>query len=253
MDKIKAERFHAKKRYRKTQFLHNILVHMLAGLGCSLFFSNPSWFPTLCSSTKHFFLTSLPCIWSSSFNPKCLFVVVNVIVIFLVGESRLGGTNSPSPARDIYNEYIERSRSLREVSLSTPQEKIRQPKGKRVEKMENEAELKVEVKTAEDKEVNSNGENEALVERKFLEHSGDWQERVDSKSPAFSEKLGGKEEINEEDKEIGRKEETPGEIVEEKEREIVEEDVGILPAEELNKRVEEFIARVNRQRWLEAQ
>lgn len=39
---------------------------------------------------------------------------------------------------------------------------------------------------------------------------------------------------------------------EEEEEKDGEEDQPGLPAEELNKRVEEFIARINKQRWLEA-
>ncbi|WRX15817.1 protein of unknown function DUF4408 - like 3 [Theobroma cacao] len=236
MDPVKAEKFQAMNKYRKSdQFLYNLILHLLAGLACSLFFSYAFSFPPLCSSMKHFFLISLPCIWSSFSNPKCLFVVVNVIVIFLVGESRFTGTNS-SPAGDIYNEYIERSRSLRGVPVSTPQEKTRQEK--RVEEVEKEAESKQVVNRGDDKEVKE--EDEELVEVKEVMKSDEKEEEKEV-------------EVKEQDRVV---QETYGVAAEEayaeKEKDTVEEEAG-LPAEELNKRVEQFIARVNKQRWLEAQ
>ncbi|XWS54027.1 hypothetical protein CRYUN_Cryun10bG0053100 [Craigia yunnanensis] len=257
MDSIKVEKFQAMKKYRKSQFLHNFLLHLLAGLACSLFFSNPFWFPSLCSSMKHFFIISLPCIWSSFFNPKCLFIVVNVIVVFLIGESRLSGPNS-SPGRDIYNEYTERSRRLRGVSALTPQEKIREPQEKRVEEVEKKAELKEVFNTVEDKEVNSKEENEELVEMKEVTLGGkeekEEEKEIKVKEVIITEVEEAKQEdrVGEETSEIVEEEAAYEEAYEDKEREIFEEEVG-LPAEELNKRVEEFIARVNKQRWLEAQ
>ncbi|KAF3773698.1 hypothetical protein EJ110_NYTH54798 [Nymphaea thermarum] len=48
--------------------------------------------------------------------PKFLFVVSNVIVIVLVGESKFLGTSSPTP--DIYNEYVKRKNGSQK--LHTP-------------------------------------------------------------------------------------------------------------------------------------
>ncbi|XP_021287287.1 cilia- and flagella-associated protein 251-like [Herrania umbratica] len=239
MDTVKAEKVQAMNKYRKRdQFLYNLILHLLAGLACSLFFSYAYWFPSLCSSMKHFFLISLPCIWSSFSNPKCLFVVVNVIVIFLVGESRFTGKNS-SPAGDIYNEYIERSRSLRKVPVSTTQEKTRQKK--MVEEGEKDAESKQVVNRGDDKGVEE--EDEELAEAKEVMKPDEKEEKEEEKEA----------EAKKQDRVV---QETYGVVEEEgseeKENDIVEEEAG-LPAEELNKRVEEFIARVNKQRWLEAQ
>lgn len=64
---------------------------------------------------RHFFFDFLPNIYSFFFSPKFLFVMGNIIVIILVGESKLRATGSScsSPANEIYDEYLERSRSLK--------------------------------------------------------------------------------------------------------------------------------------------
>ena len=56
----------------------------------------------------------------------------------------------------------------------------------------------------------------------------------------------------EEEKEENEEKEEKEEEEEKDGDEDGEEDQPGLPAEELNKRVEEFIARINKQRWLEA-
>ncbi|GKU92816.1 hypothetical protein SLEP1_g6491 [Rubroshorea leprosula] len=177
---------------------------------------------------KHFCLTSLPCIWSSFFNPKCLFVVVNVIVIFLVGESKLVSTSS-SPSDDIYNEYIERSRSLRKA-VSTSHEKSMTIKDEKVEE-EKEVELII-------KEVSS-------VENK--------QEEEEEKEN--HEKVETVEEDDEEKEKEGEEEAARVPLTlmegEHKERRDKDEEEDELPIEELNKKFEEFIARVNKQWCLE--
>ncbi|KAK8622435.1 hypothetical protein V6N13_117352 [Hibiscus sabdariffa] len=215
----------AMKKQMKTQFsIHNSL-HLLAGISftCSLFFSD---IHSLCSSMEQFVLVSLPCIWSSFSNPKCLFVVVNVIVIFLVGESGVVGSKKPPVASDVYNEYIKRSRGrVRSASVS------------------NEAKRMVEVKEAITCEFKSLEEAEATCEN-IAEENG--REIVEEETPEIAEEIyEGEEIVEEETFEIA--EEING-------REIVEdEQVAELPAAELNKRVEDFIARVNKQRWMESQ
>ncbi|KAF9622296.1 hypothetical protein IFM89_031099 [Coptis chinensis] len=114
-------------------------------------------------------------------NPKCLFIICNIIVVFLIGESKLVASKA-SPVTEIYNEYVNRSVSLHK--LPTLGEK--QDKGIKMDVFENGYNVK---------KVN---------ELNNEEYEG--------------EKGGGED----------------------------------LPAEELHKRVEDFIARVNKQRRLEA-
>ncbi|GLU06246.1 hypothetical protein SLE2022_232930 [Rubroshorea leprosula] len=229
MGPIKVEKFRATKSYKKKNlFVYNLVLHFLAALICSLLWSYPYRFPSLHSSMKHFCLISLPCIWSSFFNPKCLFVVVNVIVIFLVGESKLVSTSS-SPSDDIYNEYIERSRSLRR-SVSTSHDKSMTIKD---EKVEDEKEVELIIK-----EVSS-------VENK--------QEEEEEKEN--HEKVETVEEEDEEKEKEGEEEAARVPLTlmkgEHKERRDKDEEEDELPIEELNKKVEEFIARVTKQWRLE--
>ncbi|KAE8703063.1 Gap junction beta-4 protein isoform 1 [Hibiscus syriacus] len=252
----------AMKKQMKTQFsIHNTL-HLLAGISfaCILFFSE---IPSLCSSMKQSLLISLPCIWSSFSNPKCLFVVVNVIVIFLVSESGVVGSKKRLVAPNLYKEYIKRSRGqIRAVSVLN--------EAKRMDCEEEKGLLEVEeVITCESESL-----EECIDE--YIERSWgrvravsvlDEAKRMDCKEEkGFLEvkevttcEFESLEEATCED----IAEENEREIVEEEtfevakeinEREIVEdEQVVELPSEELNKRVEDFIARVNKQRWRETQ
>ncbi|KAF9688992.1 hypothetical protein SADUNF_Sadunf01G0045500 [Salix dunnii] len=211
MDSIrKAKKIQAMHSFRN-QFYYNLMFHSVLALTCSLLCSSPLWFPSLYSSMKNSLFLSLPNKLSSCFGPKCLFILVNVIVVFLVGESRLVGSQR-SPGGEIYDEYLERSRSIRGVPTHQDE----------ADKQE----------TDQDQQTNIQAK-EAVVKEQ------------DKKEVTELSNEGGKdvhEEVEVEDDPHG-------------EKEILEEEEGEsgLPPEELNRRVEEFIARVNKQRWLEAQ
>ncbi|KAM7269630.1 hypothetical protein ACFE04_025127 [Oxalis oulophora] len=183
-----------KKHYNnRKQLIYKLTLNSLALVICSLISSNPFYF--LLSSIKHFFI-SLPYIWTALlFSPKCLFIVVNVIVAFLVLESKLFGaksTRSSSPANEIYDEYIEkRKQQLREIRQVPPTSDI----------------VLVEVEQ----------QKESVYETSCLEE----QENV-TENEKVVEQVG---------KEKGKDQ---------------------LPTEELNRRIEDFISRVNRQRLLES-
>ncbi|KAJ6713713.1 MYELIN TRANSCRIPTION FACTOR 1-LIKE [Salix viminalis] len=163
---------------------------------------------------KNSLFLSLPNKLSSCFGPKCLFILVNAIVVFLVGESRLVGSQS-SPVGEIYDEYVERSRSLRGVSPHQDEE--------------------------DKQETDQDRQTHIQVKEVVVKEQG-------TKEVTELTNEGGKhghEEFEVEGDQHGEKE-----ILEEEEEE--EEESG-LPPEELNRRVEEFIARINKQRSLEAQ
>ncbi|KAJ9169295.1 hypothetical protein P3X46_017502 [Hevea brasiliensis] len=239
MDKLcKAKKLQAMESTHKThQFLHSIFFHALIALTCSLLCSYPYWFPSLCYSIKQFlFLSLTSTTYSSFFSPKCLFLVVNVIVVFLIGESILVGSHS-SPAGEIYDEYVERSRNLRGVpSSATLQEKeveLNLNEEKRVTIVQDE-QVKEEIKQViEETETEEFHEVEAEAQEEEVHQvETEAQEEVEAEAEAKANQT----EIEEE-------------YEEEKERDGEEETS--LPAEELKRRVEEFIARVNKQRWLE--
>ncbi|KAE8669639.1 hypothetical protein F3Y22_tig00112226pilonHSYRG00043 [Hibiscus syriacus] len=230
----------ATKKQMKTQFSIPNTLHLLAGISfaCSFFCSD---IPSICSSMKQSLLISLPCIWSSFSDPKCLFVVVNVIVIFLVGESGVAGSKKPPVARDVYDEYIKRSHgrvTCEGKGLLVNPGFLDLNEAKRMDCKEEKGLLEVkEVITCESE----------LPEKASWEDIAEENEReiVEEETYEIAEEINGREIVEEETYEIA--ELTNG-------REIVEdEQVVELPAEELNKRVEDFIARVNKQRWMEIQ
>ncbi|KAI7996584.1 hypothetical protein LOK49_LG10G00089 [Camellia lanceoleosa] len=203
MDSIQAKKLQAMKNYKNSLFLTNLILHLVTALLCTLFFCS-FWFPHLFYSLKHFIFVSLPNLKSFLFSPKCLFIVGNAIIVYLVRESKLTSSFS-SPASDVYDKYVESSRSIHESSTNT-------------EKTE---EGKLEMSII-DKRVNK-------IEKKYV-----------------VQKEKGEEKVREDDG--GRDHDHDNKVKEERGE---EEEPG-LPTEELNKRVESFIARVNRQRWLEA-
>lgn len=122
----------------------------------------------------------------------------------------------------MYNEYVERTRSLRA------------PTSMFQEKKEERTELPI---------LSQKEDNAKILEEKEVDETKEDKHEVDQDED-FKECEGTDEEEKEEEKE--KKEE---EIEQEKKE---EEEAAGIPAEELNKRVEAFIARVNKQRSLEA-
>ncbi|KAK7847907.1 hypothetical protein CFP56_006081 [Quercus suber] len=202
MAPIKAEKLRAMNSYNKSQFLYNLALHALVALTCSLLCSYPNWFPSLRYSMKHFLFTSLPNLSSFLVNPKCVFIIFNVIVVFLMGESKLVSSNS-SPSNEIYDEYVERSESLRGPSHSTFEERKERTVETNISDTHKKEERKLEMNLVEDK-VN----------------------RIETREVK-------KEEVKE--------------VVE-----VEDDDDDGDDDEEINKKAEEFIARVNKQLWLEA-
>ncbi|XP_073130796.1 uncharacterized protein [Henckelia pumila] len=189
----------AMKSYKRAQFLYNLVLYSLTTLITFLFVSYPFWLPF----TNHFFLVSLPETLSSFFDAKCFFVLGNIIVFILVRESKVASTTRSSKfiSTDVYDEYVVRSKSFREVIKSETIGDIDQ-------RLNIDQEIRIE--------------NDRNKEEKFM--------RVC--------------EITKDEKIVKRmrKVNVGGTKV---------EDLTKIPKEELNKRVEAFIERVNRQRSLE--
>lgn len=202
-EKLRAIKYYNYKR-GELVLVSNLVFHsLIAVMTCSFLCSYPFWFSYQSSSTNYFLFIFLPKFWTSFLSPKCLFVVVNIIVIFLLGESKLLGSNS-SQDIDIYTKYVERSRELR---LSKVQEK---------------------------KEVNK-------LEIKLNEDSG---KRVDHECKEFI--------CVEVPKEEDFKKSGNTIISDEQHDRDGADQESEFSDEEINRRAEEFIARVNKRRWLEA-
>ncbi|CAI0381326.1 unnamed protein product [Linum tenue] len=163
-------------------------MNSLMIVGCTLLVYSP---------TKQFFFLHLPYILSCLSSPKCVFLLVNVIVVFLVGESRLSGYNNSrrsSSTSDFYDEYIRRARAQRKSITSSSSEIA-----------------SIESETSEQEEqqvlVNEDAKNGDEVEEQV-------EEKIEAAVEEVEAKGGG---------------------------------------DELNRRIEDFIARVNRRRQLEIQ
>lgn len=192
MDPVTIEKLRAMKHYRKSNSLQTLVQYYGSAfvLGVCFFMG----FSSICSSIN-LFSVSLSNLRAFFFGPKCLFLLCNLIVIYLVTESKLMGSSPPSalPDSNVYSEYVKHSQGFRRFSSAVG--------GKEEEK-------KLEVikeAVVEDIEEVERGGGE--VKRKKGDYGLD-----------------------------GEEEEEPG-----------------LPTDELNKRVEAFIARVSKQRRLEAE
>ncbi|XP_073033088.1 uncharacterized protein [Primulina eburnea] len=196
------EKIEAMKKYKRAQFLYNLVLYSLTTLITFLFVSYPFWLP----SAKHFFFVSLPENLSCFFDAKCFFILGNIIVSILVGESRLATQSSKlSTASDVYDEYVVRSKSFREVKSEAIGDDQRE--GGCVKGL-----------NLEEKRI----ENEIYKEEKIMMAC-----------------------------EIARDEKVVKRMKKVNIRRTKVDDLTKIPMEELNKRVEAFIERVNRQRSLE--
>ncbi|CAL9118136.1 unnamed protein product [Musa textilis] len=163
MDALKMEKLQAMRSYRRNHFFLVFLQYILRVVLVGLFLSCPNWLPSICSFAK-FFLVCLPNIGATVSGPKFVFVVSNIIIIFLVGESRL----SKSPARHpgIYEDYVSRSQSLqRMVSVE-----VKEKEAVMVEpSLEETKEKDEETVEEEEEEVKGDaGEEELETEREEL-------------------------------------------------------------------------------------
>ncbi|OMO55067.1 hypothetical protein COLO4_36213 [Corchorus olitorius] len=203
MDPILMQKFQAikkSKKSKKQQLLDKFFMYTVIAFTCSIFCSSPFWVPYLSSSMKGFFFVSVPKMGSILYSPKLLFLVGNLIVVLLIGESKFFASEYSLSGDAYYDEYVDRSRILRNPSALEP----------KIEKKLKPSYHEQNVKRAchvEDKVVSV---TERLVE-----------EIIEVKKERVNLGSGGHELI-------------------------------ILPTEELKKRADDFIARVNRQRRLEA-
>ncbi|XP_057517071.1 uncharacterized protein LOC130798198 [Amaranthus tricolor] len=192
MDSINVEKIQALKRYKQQQFTKTLLFYSILGLSFSIFCTSPFWFPPLYSCINKIIYIYIPRIVSFFFNVTSIFILGNLIVIFLLGESKIQTSEDSSMVRPIIQQVKSRKRHIREDILPKMDCKIE----------EQEVVLKLESREEEIKELSQ-------VEEKELEN-----------------------------------------IIMEDNYE--EELIVNLSTEELNKRADDFIARVNKQIRLEA-
>lgn len=185
-------KIHAIKKHKRQQFVGTILLYSLSTLACSLLCSSPLWYPSFWANFNAVFFMFIPKICSFFFTSKVLFIVGNLIVIFLVGESKFLASKSKAPLAtysDVcYDKY----------KCKIPESKVLSPPQVKTLELRIE-EKKMDTGIDEDMCKCCRGEVQILQNVKPMD-----------------------EEVS-------------------------------LPAEDLNKLADDFIARVNRQRRLEAE
>ncbi|KAH7856786.1 hypothetical protein Vadar_005571 [Vaccinium darrowii] len=220
----------ATKMHKKQQLLHNLFIYSLTALtSSSLICFSPILHP-LFSCIKVLLVLPTPEITSLFFNSKFLFIVGNLIFLILISESKIFTSYATSISDFHY-------KSLDNLSLVDKKEE---------ENMDNFCEDKIysceggEGKFEESVEEKQDMEEE-IEER--MEEMRDVEEELDEE--------GKSEEWIEERQDV---EEDLEEWIEEMQQIVEEEFDGKgfgLPVKDLTKRVDDFIARVQRQRSLE--
>lgn len=119
MDPMSIEKIRAMRKYRRNRKQQQLLLPALAPYlvaTCAvlcLLLTSPAWFPGLCSLLVSFLLTTLPDLATAFLlSPKCLFVVGNLIVAFLIAQSRLAPRSQPGSVLDVddvHEEHVKRN------------------------------------------------------------------------------------------------------------------------------------------------
>ncbi|GMN56595.1 hypothetical protein TIFTF001_025711 [Ficus carica] len=196
MNSIKIEKMKAIKEYKRNQLLKNLFLYSMTGLAC-VFYSTPFWLPTVSSSMEVLFFVYLPKLKSIFFSSKFVFILGNLIIVALIGESKIlssNSTTSPTSSEAYFEEYMTRKRNLQKFSSSAPNQEIIVKK-----------------------------EKYNIVEETKKVCTFEVKPKLESKSRVYPTVF----------KNLGHKDDH-------------------LPTEDLKKRADDFIARVNKQRIFEA-
>ncbi|KAL6616634.1 hypothetical protein ACP70R_038904 [Stipagrostis hirtigluma subsp. patula] len=120
IEKLSAMNKYSKSRRQQQQLVPTLTLYMVATFVLCLLLTSPLWFPKLWSFLGFFMLTTLPdLVTTFLLSPKCLFVVGNLIVAFLVGESRLAPKRELSLVNEIHEEHVKRNTAATIAKVET--------------------------------------------------------------------------------------------------------------------------------------
>lgn len=112
------EKYQAMKKYKNSKIrkcISNFIQISTLIVMLGLFLSSPLWLPIFFTHIQIFFMQTLPIIIDVVLTPTCLFVLFNLIIIFLISESRFSSSSAQST--DIYQEYVTHSKNIRSVVI----------------------------------------------------------------------------------------------------------------------------------------
>ncbi|KAD4385865.1 hypothetical protein E3N88_26034 [Mikania micrantha] len=224
--RIHAYKASAIKKHKAHQLLNDFILYSLTTLACMPFCSSPLWYPPFCATFNVFFFFSVPKMTSFFFTSKGLFIVGNVIVIFLLGESKFFDSKFYGYNDVCHKKYACKHKDQLQGSSQDPQHKG-------AKTIEDTPKQEMTVKILESKTHVDNDHHE------FFEayHDG---ETCESDVDRLTESSGHDDVVKE--------------VEEEEEEGLKGLDQDLFsPTEELNRLIDDFIARINRQRKLEAE
>ncbi|CAI9093151.1 OLC1v1028574C1 [Oldenlandia corymbosa var. corymbosa] len=233
MDSIQAQKLEAMKSYKRAQLVYNLIVYSLTAFLSCLFYLYLFWFPSL--SMNQLLSVLLPNIYALISPNKLLFVLGNLIVLFLIVSSGSHHSSSASsPADEIYNEYVRRSRSMNKEMHKKNNGIIHRKKSVKMDHYHAAARVdSIKKVTLEKKEKEIEVDNKHIGGEVEVVHDHIVGENHDHDEVV----------TNEVEKLIS------GRVPEEIRQDALA--VVVRDEDQLKRRVEDFIARVNRQRMLE--
>ncbi|KAK4362761.1 hypothetical protein RND71_018002 [Anisodus tanguticus] len=131
MDSLQMKKIQAINTYTKQRLLNKLMLYSFISLSCILLLSSPLWYPFLRAFLKSLLFDSLPKICALFFSPKCIFIVGNIIVIFLVGESKIFKSSKPSsplPSNILKRNYSEQENDQKNFIFLDGESKISRSK-----------------------------------------------------------------------------------------------------------------------------
>ncbi|KAG2629161.1 hypothetical protein PVAP13_3KG405301, partial [Panicum virgatum] len=194
------------------------VLHFLVALTLSMVALLPNMYTCLSA----FIMKSLPSLVSAVVTPKCLFVLSNIIVVFLVSESKLSHDNIAAREESVLHGCQKQEVLVTEALLPASPENTNQGLERRMVMGVGEEQYAADVN-----EVVKMDRCEDEVIHSGLYQVDEVQEEVEELvSAGVGQDCSAEEEL---------------------------EERGLPPADELKQRVEDFIARFNMERQLEAQ
>ncbi|KAF7124386.1 hypothetical protein RHSIM_Rhsim12G0177300 [Rhododendron simsii] len=222
--------------HNKQQLLDNLFIYSLTAMTSSFLCFSPFLHP-LFSCIKVLLVLPNPQIASVLFSSKFLFIVGNLIFIILIGQSKIF-TSYATSTSDVCCKSLDNLPPLDKKEEENSETFFEERIITSCEGGEGQLEEWIEEKQDPEEELDGEGKSEELIEEKQDAEGKKLQERIEENQDA-EEELDGEGKLEEwKEEKRDAEEESEG------------EGLG-SPVEKLNKRFDDFIARVQRRRSLE--